>query len=271
MDNTTTIQTEQQQETESMLSLRDILDIFVYNWKWFVVSAIICVALGRLYLATQPKIYQRQSVMLVKESNSGGRRATGNEALMQLNGVMMGTSVENEMYILQSHQLMKEVVRKLNLDINYGYHNNLKTLNLYDVKPFNGDVLRAYVMGAVPKANGRQTVAKGGTHLIDILRDPPGANSYAYIESGSKYSYSYSWNMNGGLGLTMGYESGTGTNIYQGAWAGNLIGTQAGTFTQATTSTKWTLSSAKHQTPQRKYLPYSVHASDRTSSVHAST
>ena len=111
----------------------------------------------------------------------------------------------------------------------------------YDVKPFNGDVLRAYVMGAVPKANGRQTVAKGGTHLIDILRDPPGANSYAYIESGSKYSYSYSWNMNGGLGLTMGYESGTGTNIYQGAWAGNLIGTQAGTFTQATTSTKWSV------------------------------
>ena len=117
MDNTTTIQTEQQQETESMLSLRDILDIFVYNWKWFVVSAIICVALGRLYLATQPKIYQRQAVMLVKDDDGRGRRATGNDALMQLNGVMMGTSVENEVYILQSHQLMKEVVRKLKLDI----------------------------------------------------------------------------------------------------------------------------------------------------------
>ena len=35
-----------------MLSLRDILDIFIYNWKWFVLSVILCLIAGRLYLYT---------------------------------------------------------------------------------------------------------------------------------------------------------------------------------------------------------------------------
>ena len=104
----TTIHTEQQQESEEMLSLRDILDIFIYNWKWFIVSVIVCLALGYLYLSTMSNIYQRQAVMLVKDdsNNFGAHRATGTDALMQLNGVMMGTSVENEVYILQSHLLV---------------------------------------------------------------------------------------------------------------------------------------------------------------------
>ena len=131
---------QKKQEVDNMLSLRDIIDIFVFNWKWFIVSAIVCLALGRLYLATKPNIYQRAAVMLVKDdggSSSAGRTArTGTDALMQLNGVMMGSSVKNEVYILKSHQLMKEVVRTLNLDVTYGYKHRLQHLSLYDVKPF---------------------------------------------------------------------------------------------------------------------------------------
>ena len=131
-----------QENDESMLTLRDIFDILMYQWKWFVVSIILCLGLGYLYLKTKPNIYQRQAVMLVKDdSGSGGSRrsassAAGTDALMQLNGVMMGTSVKNEVYILQSHQIMKEVVRELKLDVNYIYRHHLQTVRLYDVKPF---------------------------------------------------------------------------------------------------------------------------------------
>ena len=129
------------EEVENGLSLRDILDILLDNWKWFIISAILCVAIGYVYLMTQPNIYQRSAVMLVKDdtgqggSSSSARRG-GTDALMQLNGVMMGTSVKNEVYILQSHQLMKEVVRELKLDVNYIYRHRLQTVRLYDVKPF---------------------------------------------------------------------------------------------------------------------------------------
>lgn len=115
----------------------------------------------------------------------------------------------------------------------------------YDVKPFNGKNLRAYVMGAVPSANGRQVVSKGGTHLIDILRDPPGGGSSAYIEKGSKLKYAYTLNMDGKLGFTMERVSGSGTNYYQGLWAGSPPGgTLGGTITNAKTTSEATVSFA---------------------------
>ena len=94
----------QEQPEEDMISLRDIIDTFLYNWKWFFISVIICLAGARLYLATKPNVYSRQAVMLVKDDNStGGRRsAVGTDALLQLNGVLGGTSVKNEVYILSS-------------------------------------------------------------------------------------------------------------------------------------------------------------------------
>ncbi len=133
-----TQRTEEMREAEDMLSLRDILDIFTVHWKWFLLSAIVCLALGRVYLAMQPRIYKRSAVMLVKDDGTSGGRTgrSGTDALMQLNGVMMGSSVKNEVYIIQSHQIMKEVVRQLHLDVTYGYKQRLRYLNLYDVKPF---------------------------------------------------------------------------------------------------------------------------------------
>ncbi|MCR5180825.1 MAG: polysaccharide biosynthesis tyrosine autokinase [Bacteroidaceae bacterium] len=136
-----TVNSQKRQKVDDMLSLRDILDIFVYNWKWFVLSVVLCVIVGRLYLYTKPKIYQRSAVMLVKDdSGSGGSSSTrsrgGTDALMQLNGVVMGSSVKNEVYILQSHQIMKQVVRDLHLDIYYIYKHNLKSRSLYKGRPF---------------------------------------------------------------------------------------------------------------------------------------
>jgi capsular exopolysaccharide synthesis family protein len=132
---------QQNQEVDDMLSLRDILDIFVYNWKWFVLSVIFCLIVGRLYLYTKPKIYKRSAVMLVKDdagsgSTTSSRSRGGTDALMQLNGVMMGTSVKNEVYILQSHQIMKQVVRNLHLDVYYTHRHHFQTRNLYHTRPF---------------------------------------------------------------------------------------------------------------------------------------
>ena len=138
MEDTQKIQ--QTQEVDDMLSLRDILDIFIYNWKWFLLSVILCLIAGRIYLYTRPKIYKRSAVMLVKDDSgsqqSSSRSRGGTDALMQLNGVMMGSSVKNEVYILQSHQIMMQVVRDLHLDVYYSHSHHLQTRNLYAARPF---------------------------------------------------------------------------------------------------------------------------------------
>ena len=104
----------------------------------------------------------------------------------------------------------------------------------YDVKPMNGEPIRGYVMAAKNKAKdqGHLTVADGGTYLVDILRDPPGATSSAYIESGTKLNYSFSQNVKASLGLNFTLGSSTGdVNMFNGVWAGVATGTFIGTPT----------------------------------------
>ncbi len=115
----------------------------------------------------------------------------------------------------------------------------LKTLTMnlfydgtyYDVKPMNGEPIRGYVLAAKNKAKdqGHLAVADGGTYLIDILRDPPGATSSAYIESGTKLNYSFSQNLKASLGLkfTIGNSKGD-VNMFNGIWAGGGSGTFVG-------------------------------------------
>lgn len=129
---------------DESLSLRDILDIFLINWKCFLLSVIICVGLARLYLATKPWVFQRQAVMLVKEEGGMGgrsRSAASMDALMQLNGVMTGTSIQNEVYILKSNQLMQQVVKVLNLDVTYTCKRGLMWEDLYATKPLKVEFL----------------------------------------------------------------------------------------------------------------------------------
>jgi len=134
----TVTQKSQKSQVEDMISLRDIFDIFIFNWKWFIISVLVCLVLSKLYLATQPNIYKRSAVLLVKDDNgaSSTRSIRGTDALMQLNGVMTGTNVKNEVYVLQSHQLMMDVVRLLHLDVQYLYRPRLRTHSLYITKPF---------------------------------------------------------------------------------------------------------------------------------------
>ena len=130
---------------EEALSLRDIFDTFVGNWIWFLISVIICLAVARLYLATKSNVYQRQAVMLVKDDSgqSGSRRSNiSTDALMQLNGVLAGSSVKNEVYILHSFQLAQEVARNLQLDIMYSMRQGLRDVSLYDNRPFTIEFIR---------------------------------------------------------------------------------------------------------------------------------
>ncbi len=134
-------------KAEEMFSLRDILDIFLDNWKWFVLSVIVCIGLARLYLASQSYVYQRQAVMLVKDDAGGGSGRRSNistDALMQLNGVLAGTSVKNEVYILHSFQLSQEVAKNLHLDVMYNFKKRLKNISLYDNRPVTVDFLQPF-------------------------------------------------------------------------------------------------------------------------------
>ena len=141
-----------QTNTDEALTFRDILDTFVVNWGWFLLSAILCFVASRLYLATKSSVYQRQAVMLVKDDNGQGgssrRSNISTDALMQLNGVLAGASVKNEVYILHSFQLAQEVAKDLQLDVMYSIRSGLRHVSLYDDRPFTVSFLTEFTVPA---------------------------------------------------------------------------------------------------------------------------
>ncbi|MBQ6192484.1 MAG: hypothetical protein IJK51_09320 [Bacteroidaceae bacterium] len=87
---------------------------------------------------------------------------------------------------------------------------------LYDGTYYDVATLKAYVMAATAKNEGRRIVAAGRPHLFDILRDPPGGESHSYLESGAEMSYSYTANIDCQAGFDLEWERATGADFYQG-------------------------------------------------------
>ena len=134
----------------------------------------------------------------------------------------------------------------------------LKVMNLtllYDGTYYDVNPVKGFVMAAKAKSEGRRIVNDGGTYLIDILRDPPGSASSAYIESGSKISYSFTNNVKATAGIKMKLGSGGGSTYFTGVWAGVGGGASAGLVNSFSSKTNldMTLSTTYYNNWQHSY------------------
>ncbi|MBQ9641661.1 MAG: hypothetical protein IJV06_08880 [Bacteroidaceae bacterium] len=125
----------------------------------------------------------------------------------------------------------------------------LKTLTIsmeydstfYDIKPLGGKALSGYVLASKPKEQGRRIVSDGGICLIDILRDPPGSGSSAYIESGTKLNYSFTQNVKTQAGVNLSFNKGGGSDWYNGVWAGVGGGQEVGQINSSSSTNLFTM------------------------------
>ena len=125
----------QQQEESSIdaITLHDIIQIFFTNWRWFLLSVILCLGVAYLYLASTPSVYKREATLLIKDSRKGGDLDI--TTFSDLAGFQSRRNVDNELYILQSRRLMMEVVSRLGLTTSYTTNQGLQTVELYKSSP----------------------------------------------------------------------------------------------------------------------------------------
>jgi tyrosine-protein kinase Etk/Wzc len=117
-----------QQQEEETIDLKEILFKYLAYWKWFVLSFIIALAAGFLYLKTQVPVYSIQSSVLIKDDKKG----LGQDDMLKQLDIFSGTKVvDNEIDILKSYTLMEQVVTDLNLHVKYFINENLKDVELY--------------------------------------------------------------------------------------------------------------------------------------------
>ncbi|MCM1138953.1 MAG: polysaccharide biosynthesis tyrosine autokinase [Muribaculum sp.] len=107
-----------QQRTSNAVPLTDILYRTLHYWPWVILSVIICVGLSVFYLLKTPKMYSQTASILIKDDGKGKSTGAiddfGDFGLFSNN-----TNIENEMTTFKSRDLMGEVVRRMNLDMNY--------------------------------------------------------------------------------------------------------------------------------------------------------
>ena len=60
------------------------LHIFTVNWKWFLLSAVVCLFLAYLYQAKQERVYERTATIAIKGNEDDSRNKSVN---MTMNGV----------------------------------------------------------------------------------------------------------------------------------------------------------------------------------------
>ena len=169
--------TEETEETELLPLIKLCCLQALRHWWWFALSVALCMAAGWWHQQRQPRIYQRQSVMLIEDADvqsmSGrGIKSSGINSLMQLNGVSVGDNLKNEIFILTSQRLMARVVDRLGLTTDYTTTAALHTVPLYGrQRPFE-----VVFHNAVGRHGTTFTVEKtgDGTVRISSLRDARG-------------------------------------------------------------------------------------------------
>lgn len=117
------------------LNLIDLWYMFKRYWYWFVLSVMVFLGGAVYYVKSTAKIYTCVASVLIKNDSKGTSLASEAAAFEDLNVLNTKSSVDNEVLVFQSRNLMIEVVRRLNLNISYRVEAGLRELELYKESP----------------------------------------------------------------------------------------------------------------------------------------
>lgn len=117
---------------EDKINLREILEQYLYFWKWFVVGLLLAIGAAFLYLRYSHSQYQVEAkILLLDESNSmaGELAALQDLSILSNSG---SSTIEDQIEVLKSRKLMLEVAKKLNLNISYYHEGVVKTPEIFN-------------------------------------------------------------------------------------------------------------------------------------------
>ena len=124
----------------SFFNLQFVIKTFVLNWVWFLLSVIIFMGIGIVYLRYTQPMYSVGAKMLIK--NDDNRRRSSNQIMAATNlGTMtMSDGFENEIEILKSNSIAEGAVRDLKLYVDYSMEGRVVDRPIYKTTPLIVDM-----------------------------------------------------------------------------------------------------------------------------------
>lgn len=132
---------------QSSFNFQKLYTIFILNWKWFVLSIIICLGCSYLYLRYKSPVYATSAKLLIKD-DSNNKSASAKDAIsgmVDFGIISSNYGVDNEIEILNTRTLAAEAVRDLKLYTSYWKKGRVKNVILYTNQPINVDVDAAHL------------------------------------------------------------------------------------------------------------------------------
>ena len=134
-----TLDNEQAPAGKSLFNFQTVYMTLILNWKWFVLSLIICLGLASIYLRYTIPIYQTYAKLLIKEeNNSRGRNSL--QYTTNLGMVSNSTGIDNEMEILKSSSIAIQAVKDLKLYTTYMSAGKVTNRLMYKTQPISVDI-----------------------------------------------------------------------------------------------------------------------------------
>lgn len=128
------ISEELMEETDNTNGLRDVLFSYLIYWKWFLLSVVLCLGAAWIYLRYATPTYSVSATVMIKDDKKGGRNSEA-QALENMGFLQAGRNIENEVEILRSKSLIKEVVISQKIYASYTTHGRIGSRDLYTDSP----------------------------------------------------------------------------------------------------------------------------------------
>ncbi len=124
-------------QSEEQFNIQEILFRCLVHWPWFVFSVIVCIACAWGYLRLTTPVYNTSATVLIKDDKKGSGASMSSELeRMGLDGfVSSSNNVDNEIEVLRSKSLAREVVNHLGLFVTYKDEDEFPSRELYRTSP----------------------------------------------------------------------------------------------------------------------------------------
>ena len=128
MSTTTQKAVEQSEET---LNVKDFLFMCLAKWHWFVISLIVTLSVAVFYILRTQPTYTRSSQVMIKSDSKGSSISSAMSDFADMGMFKTTSSVDNELIAIQSPSVMAEVVKRLQLDMNYAVDGSFHKKTIY--------------------------------------------------------------------------------------------------------------------------------------------
>ena len=119
----------------SRLNFQTIFAMLVLNWQWFLLSLIIFVCGALIYLRYTEPVYKVSARMLIKDEDKQKNPAQMLAGVEDLGFLSNSTGIDNEIEVLQSRVLLRDVVKDLKLYTEYRSKGRIIDPIVYKTQP----------------------------------------------------------------------------------------------------------------------------------------